>query len=206
MATAAPSPLEELLARLRAHGMPAGGADALAFTLPGSGEGAPRITAAPARAGRPPAPVPPALMKAIETHVLSCNPCLYLEGATEADLAGFSTSVVYPANHPAVILYIYPLSEGKSPEYEYTSPAGLSARDIARCIAATYRVIYAAECAAVGEAAHAARAGGICINRGRTNGPFGIWGHDLRDLVLEGFTWARAADGSGGALLPLIGS
>ena len=104
-------------------------------------------------------------------------------------------------------MYIYPLSEGKSPDYLYSSPAGLSARDVARCIVATYRVIYAAERAAVGAAAHEARAGAISLNRGKTNGPFGIWGHDLGDLVLEGFTWAPSADKSrGGALLPLIGS
>jgi hypothetical protein len=84
--------------------------------------------------------------------------------------------------------------------------AGLSLRDIVRCVVGTYRVMYAAEACAVGAEAHAARVGPHCLNRGRTDGPFGIWGHDLGDLVLEGFTWAPNVSGGGGALLPMIGS
>jgi hypothetical protein len=192
MASAEPPTLEELLESLRTRGMPAGGVFALEFTLPGSGEGAPRIVAKTCGSYKdePPPAVPPEVMEAIGTHLLGCSACVYLEKATEADFSELSSATVFPANFPATIFYIYPLGESKGPDYRYVSPAGLSARDIARCVAATYHVIYAAECAAVGEEAHKKRAGGNCMNRGTTDGPFGIWGHDLRDLVLEGFLWA----------------
>ena len=52
MTSAAPPTVEELLNSLGSVGMPAGGEGALSFTLPGTGDGAPRITAEPCLAGR----------------------------------------------------------------------------------------------------------------------------------------------------------
>ena len=135
----APPTVEELLERLRTRGMPVGGAEALAFTLPGSGEGAPRITATPCTTADADTPVSPALKARIDARLLRSKQefCLYLERATEADLSVFSAAdEVFPANYPAIILYMYPLTEGKGPDYTYTSPAGLSVRDVVRCIVA----------------------------------------------------------------------
>ena len=199
-------PLDELLARLKRGEAPA----KLDFSIPLSG--GKRITAHIAERGDPaPSMVPPAaVMRAINTHVLSYRGDMYLATATEEQLSRVAAPTVFPAGFPCVILYLYPLDLDKHlPEwvYETTSPEGLSLRDIVRCIVATYKVIYAAEECAVGAEAHAARAGPRSLNRGRTNGPFGIWGHDLRDLVLEGFDWSPLTDGSGArALLPMIGS
>jgi hypothetical protein len=143
MASADVPTCEELLETLRTRGMPADGVDALAFTLPGTGEGAPRITARPASAEDATTAVPADVMEAIEQHVLSCCEYVHFASATEADLAAFSTARVYPADFPAVILYIYPLAQDKGTDWAYKTPApeGLSVRDLARCITATYRVI-----------------------------------------------------------------
>jgi hypothetical protein len=222
-ASSAVPTLEELLARLQRGEAPAGGYDSgydtLAFTLPTSDASSPaRITARMATRNDHAVAVPPEVMRAIEAHVLSFRGCVHLESATEEELSRAENNVgaappVFPAGFPCVILYIYPLDDAKSPDWVYeTAPhgggaQGLALRDIVRCIAATYKVMYAAEACAVGAAAHAARVGPGVLNRGRTEGPFGIWGHDLGDLVLEGFTWAPNADGGGGgALLPMIGS
>ena len=70
MTSGAPRPLEELLESLETAGLPAGGVDALSFTLPSSGEGAPRIIAQPCGAGGAAKPVPPAVVATIETHLL----------------------------------------------------------------------------------------------------------------------------------------
>jgi hypothetical protein len=171
-----------------------------------------RITAHIAARGDPALtrPLPAAVQHALAAHVLSYQAGLYLESATEELSQSVpSTPAVFPAGVACVMLYIYPLTEAKSPQwvYETAAPAGLALRDLVRCVVASYRVIYAAEACAVGAEAHAARVGGMSANRGRTNGPFGIWGHDLGDLVLEGFDWAPSADRSGaGALMPSISS
>lgn len=200
---------DELLASLKRGEVPARGFDALKFTLPGSGTHAPRIEARMVQANDPAdnPPVPAAVMRTIEKHLLHFGGEVHLESVTEDELGGLPTTTAYPAGFPAVMLFQYPLrpNVGFDWVYETESPSGLTVRDIARCIAATYRVMYAAEEAAVRTEAHAARAGSSSLNRGQTDGPFGIWGHDLDDLVLEGFTWAPNSSG-GGAILPLIGS
>lgn len=209
MSTPVPT-CEELVASLKRREVPPGGFEEMAFTLPGSGADAPRIEARMARADDPATSmaVPAALKRAIETHLLGLGGCIHLESVTEEQLGVLPTTTVYPAGFPMVILYIYPfkLNAGIDWVYETPSPDGLTVRDIVRCIASTYRVMYAAEEAAVGPEAHAARASSFMLNRGRTDGPFGIWGHDLRDLVLQGFTWAPNVNNSGGAILPRIGS
>jgi hypothetical protein len=210
--------LEELLARLQRGEAPAGGFDALAFTLPTS-DAASCITARmmvvdddDEDATRD---VPAGVMRAIEAHVLPARPDVYMGSASDGELlhvvsggAAAAHEEIYPPGCPCVMLYIYPLADDAVWVYD-TPPdagAGLSLRDVVRCVAATYKVIYAAEECAVGAEAHAARAGPRIYNRGATDGPFGIWGHDLGELVLESFSWAPRVEGSGGALLPSIGS
>lgn len=204
--------LEELLAQLSRGEVPACGYKALSFTIPpGSGDAA-RITARMGYKNDPACSmdVPAAVKATIQQKLLPVSCCVDIATLTEEELASFSTDTIYPAGFPMVVLYIYPFGDGASGGadwvYETESPQGITLRDIVRCIAATYRVMYAAEEAAVGKEAHAARAGPHILNRGRTEGPFRIWGHDLRDLVLEGFTWAPNVKGGGGAVLPMIGS
>jgi len=59
---------------------------------------------------------------------------------------------------------------------------GFTRRDFAEAVASEYQKIYAEEEASMTDSPEPQ---GILLNRSRTNGVHGIWGHDLGDLVLE---------------------
>ena len=86
------------------------------------------------------------------------------------DLAEIYIEFDYPLNNPVII--------------KFTNDGGFTVRDFAKAVHKGYTKIYAEEEAAVGDPGHVP---GL-LNRDRSSGPYGIWGHDLRDLFLEGFT------------------
>ena len=89
------------------------------------------------------------------------------------------------------ILFEYPLS--KSVTKTFQSQAGFTRRDILRCIYEGYSEIYAAEPdPGLVEGTE---------NRAQSNGPYGIWGHYINDLVVE-----SVAQPEPGLFVPFIGS
>lgn len=72
-----------------------------------------------------------------------------------------------------------------------TGEAGFTRRAFAEAVAAAYRRIYEEEDATC---TLDPTPRGFLLNRSRTDGRYGIWGHDLADLVLEGAE--RGADGA----------
>jgi hypothetical protein len=199
-AAAAVPALEELLARLRRGEAPL---DTLAFTLPMSETAAGNacITARLAVDDDDAATtrdVPADVLRAIQAHVLPVRSSVYLARVSDEEsrpLPLAAPATVYQPGEPCVIIYIYPLEQTKWPEWVYETPpdgsVGLSVHDIVRCVAATYQVMYVAE----------------ACDRSRgsaADGRFGIWGHGVGELVLEGFSWVPTRVGGGGALLPTI--
>lgn len=92
-------------------------------------------------------------------------------GEIKGDTLAFQVS--YPLKK-IVEVHVRPLAWGKTHSVE----------SILWEIANAYRVIYEKEKESVGEEKHARRAGTL-LNRGKTNGPYGIWGHDITDLHFE---------------------
>ena len=83
------------------------------------------------------------------------------------------------------IVYDYPLN--KPVTFTHTSPTGFSKHDLMKLIKDDYRRIYYEEDAAVGDPGYIPD----MDNREQSFGPYGIWGHYLEDLVLEGAEYDR---------------
>jgi hypothetical protein len=71
----------------------------------------------------------------------------------------------------------YPLTHAT--DMEFVHPGGFSYRNFLQAVHDGYAKIYAAE-------KDPGRAHANSMNRGRSEGPYGIWGHDMGDLFLEG--------------------
>lgn len=86
----------------------------------------------------------------------------------------------------AHLLLHYPLEQPCVRPIQATSPEGFSRADMLRLIAGTYLEIYRqeADSQSVPTPAPAEREG--LINRPGSDGTFGIWGHDIEDLGVEG--------------------
>jgi hypothetical protein len=96
----------------------------------------------------------------------------------------------------ATLVIDYPLTAPARVEIQATFEHGFTRAELVRAICEEYATIYEAEeaTAATTTLPHELRAGRG--DRNRTDGLYGIWGHDLEDLVLTASHWARRSDGT----------
>ena len=97
----------------------------------------------------------------------------------------------YLSDDGATLVIDYPLRNGPSEVHVPRLPSGEYTRvDLIRMIGASYRMIYQEEreTSTLAEESCAQRYGGFLMNRAATNGKWGIWGHDLSDLLLHTIT------------------
>jgi len=80
--------------------------------------------------------------------------------------------------------YEYPFNNPAAFTHQADKPEGFTRAHLARQISSQYQRIYQEEEAAVGNPGHIRG----MYNRKRSKGPYGIWGHDLEDLVLHSVT------------------
>lgn len=78
--------------------------------------------------------------------------------------------------------YTYPLSVKAG--FPHTLIPGMTGEDLLALGRADYERIYAEEEASAGNPGHIPG----MLNRARSPGPYGIWGHDFSDLYFEGVT------------------
>jgi hypothetical protein len=81
----------------------------------------------------------------------------------------------------------YPLTRPKHVEYVHEDGSPWSQRQFVEAVVKAYAEVYAEEGDDPGHLPG-------MLNRATSTGPYGIWGHDLGDLVLEGAT--KLDDGS----------
>lgn len=91
------------------------------------------------------------------------------------------------------ITFSYPLKESHTFPYQPDRPEGATREYVIDCICNKYHEIYKEENAASPPSTFEERMkrGGL-MNRERTTGPYGIWGHDLGDLYLEGINYVSS--------------
>ena len=81
------------------------------------------------------------------------------------------------------IRFTYPLSSEQI--FIYENKGGFTRLDVYRCIYEGYKKIYDEEEEAVGDPGIY----GNVLNRKRSDGPYGIWGHYIGELWIEGITY-----------------
>jgi hypothetical protein len=103
--------------------------------------------------------------------------------------------IVIPFEH-AVLVIDYPLSTPASIPISAPLPIGFTRGALVKAICEEYSHIYDAEEGTAATKTIPLDERGERRGRNRTDGAYGIWGHDLADLVLTAARWARQADGS----------
>jgi len=103
--------------------------------------------------------------------------------------------VVFTATELIVVLD-YPLREEFSFPISATSSKGFTRAELVRKVADLYKRVYEEEArtSKIPVIPMEQRKG--LINRNQTNGKYGIWGHDLGDLVLHTIEISRTRDGT----------
>lgn len=95
----------------------------------------------------------------------------------------------------AVLVIDYPLTTPATVEIHAPIENGFTRAELVKAICEEYANVYEAEegTAATKTVPPEERAGNG--GRNRTDGAYGIWGHDLKDLVLTAARWTRQASG-----------
>jgi hypothetical protein len=98
--------------------------------------------------------------------------------------------------HPQAVLVIdYPLTTPASVPIEAPLPLGFTRAALAKAICDEYAHIYDAEEGTAATKTIPIEERGAMRGRNRTDGAYGIWGHDLQDLVVTAARWTRQSDG-----------
>lgn len=103
--------------------------------------------------------------------------------------------IVIPFPH-AVLVIDYPLSHPATMEIDAPLPLGFTRAALVKAICDEYAAVYEAEEGTASTKTIPLDERGDLRNRNRTDGAYGIWGHDLEDLVLTAARWSRQSDGT----------
>lgn len=106
-----------------------------------------------------------------------------------------SEDVVIPHEH-AVLVIDYPLTNPASIEITAPLAQGFTRSALLRAIYDEYDNVYEAEEGTAATKTVPRDERGTSASRNRTDGVYGIYGHDLSDLVLTAARWTRSADGN----------
>jgi hypothetical protein len=102
--------------------------------------------------------------------------------------------IVIPFEH-AVLVIDYPLSTPAQIPISAPLPLGFTRAALVKSICDEYDHIYAAEEGTAATKTIPLDERGEQRARNRTDGAYGIWGHDLQDLIVTAARWTRRADG-----------
>jgi hypothetical protein len=94
----------------------------------------------------------------------------------------------------AVLVIDYPLTTPASVAIEAPLPLGFTRAALAKAICDEYAHVYEAEEGTAATKTIPIEERGVMRSRNRTDGAYGIWGHDLQDLVVTAARWTRQPD------------
>jgi hypothetical protein len=103
--------------------------------------------------------------------------------------------IVIPFEH-AVLVIDYPLSTPTSMAIAAPIALGFTRAALVKTICDEYAQVYDAEEGTAAIKTIPIEERGAMRSRNRTDGAYGIWGHDLEDLILTGVRWTRESDGT----------
>ncbi|HEY0192229.1 MAG TPA: hypothetical protein VGC42_14005 [Kofleriaceae bacterium] len=102
--------------------------------------------------------------------------------------------IVIPFEH-AVLVIDYPLTSPAVMEIDAPLHLGFTRAALIKAICDEYAHVYDAEEGTAATKTIPVEDRGPMRNRNRTDGAYGIWGHDLEDLVLVAAHWTREPSG-----------
>ena len=103
--------------------------------------------------------------------------------------------IVIPFPH-AVLVIDYPLTSPASVAIEAPLAIGFTRAALIKAICDEYAHIYDAEEGTAATKTIPVDERGAMRGRNRTDGAYGIWGHDLADLTVTAARWTRHSDGT----------
>ena len=102
--------------------------------------------------------------------------------------------IVIPFPH-ATLVIDFPLTTPASVPIEAPLPLGFTHAALVKAICDEYAHIYDAEEGTAATKTIPVEERGAMRGRNRTDGAYGIWGHDLQDLMVTAARWTRQSDG-----------
>jgi len=102
--------------------------------------------------------------------------------------------IVIPFEH-ALLVIDYPLTHTATLELDAPVSVGFTRAELVKQVAEAYAQVYEAEEETAVTKTVPLEERGTFRNRNRTDGVYGIWGHDLEDLVVTAAHWTRTHDG-----------
>jgi len=103
--------------------------------------------------------------------------------------------IVIPYEH-ATLIIDYPLSTPASVEISAPIAYGFTRAELVKSICEEYANVYEAEEGSAHVKTVPSEERGAMRGRNRTDGAYGIWGHDLADLIVTAARWTRRSNGS----------
>jgi hypothetical protein len=103
--------------------------------------------------------------------------------------------IVVPFEH-AVLVITYPLSTPATIAIDAAFPIGFTRAELVKTVCEEYANVYEAEEATAHTKPVPVEERTNGKSRNRTDGVYGIWGHDLDSLVMRAARWTRNADGT----------
>jgi hypothetical protein len=103
--------------------------------------------------------------------------------------------IVIPFDH-AVLVIDYPLTTPATISIEAPLALGFTRAALVKAICDEYAHIYDAEEGTAATKTIPVDERGPMRGRNRTDGAYGIWGHDLQDLVVTAARWTRESSGT----------
>ena len=103
--------------------------------------------------------------------------------------------IVIPFEH-AILVIDYPLSTPATMAIAAPIHLGFTRAALVKAICDEYAHVYDAEEGTAATKTIPLEERGALRSRNRTDGAYGIWGHDLQDLVLTAAHWSRHPDGT----------
>lgn len=103
--------------------------------------------------------------------------------------------IVIPFEH-AILVINYPLTTPASIAISAAFAVGFTRAELVRAACEEYANVYEAEEATATQKTVPPEDRGTLKNRNRTDGVYGIYGHDLDTLVLTAMRWNRESDGT----------
>ncbi|MBL0219831.1 MAG: hypothetical protein IPQ07_38950 [Myxococcales bacterium] len=103
--------------------------------------------------------------------------------------------IVVPFEH-AILVITYPLSTPASISIDAAFPIGFTRAELVKAVCEEYANVYEAEEATATTKTLPLEERTNGKHRNRTDGVYGIWGHDLENLTLRAARWTRGSDGA----------